>query len=169
MLKMKYLLGVLDLWLAFLYMTVINKALPSIDNNMRKTSNQLFLSPLQSRLLVTISYVWGAGTVHRFDGRARHFEAPILTHNSDFFLYEAPRSVFTSLWALPRLTTFQETPKLSLKRWAFDISCLTINHYLFKICPRFWLAKSILIIHHNQLLITKLGRILCLTSKWRNI
>ena len=45
----------------------------------------------------------------------------------------------------------------------------TINqsYYSFKIFPRFWLAKSTRIIHHNQLLMTKFGRILCLTRKWR--
>ena len=31
--------------------------------------------------------------------------------------------------------------------------------------PHFWLAKSTRIIHHNQLLITKFGRIFCLTRK----
>ena len=41
------------------------------------------------------------------------------------------------------------------------------NHYSFKIFPQFWLAKSTRIIHHNQLLITKFGRILCLTMKCR--
>ena len=40
-------------------------------------------------------------------------------------------------------------------------------YYSFKIFPQFWLAKSTRIIHHNQLLITKYGRILCLTRKWR--
>ena len=40
-------------------------------------------------------------------------------------------------------------------------------YYSFKICPQFWLAKSTSIIHHNQLLITKFGRILCLTMKCR--
>ena len=39
--------------------------------------------------------------------------------------------------------------------------------YSFKIFPQFWLAKSTRIIHHNQLLMTKPGRILCLTRKWR--
>ena len=37
----------------------------------------------------------------------------------------------------------------------------------FKIFPQFWLAKSTRIIHHKQLLMTKLGRILCLKRKWR--
>ena len=32
---------------------------------------------------------------------------------------------------------------------------------------QFWLPKSTLIVHHNQLLMTKFGRILCLTRKWR--
>ena len=35
------------------------------------------------------------------------------------------------------------------------------------IFPQFWLAKSTCIIHHNQLLMTKFGKILCLTRKWR--
>ena len=37
----------------------------------------------------------------------------------------------------------------------------------FKIFPRFWLAKSTRLIHYNQLLMTKFGRILCLARKWR--
>ena len=39
--------------------------------------------------------------------------------------------------------------------------------YSLKIFPQFWLAKCTRIIHHNQLLMTKFGRILCLTRKWR--
>ena len=35
----------------------------------------------------------------------------------------------------------------------------------FKIFPQFWLAKSTPIIHNNQLLMTKFGRILSLTRK----
>ena len=42
------------------------------------------------------------------------------------------------------------------------------NHYYsLRIFPQFWLAKSTRIIHHSQLLMTKFGRILCLTRKWR--
>ena len=41
------------------------------------------------------------------------------------------------------------------------------RYYSFKIFFRFWLAKSTRLIHHNQLLMTKFGRILCLTRKWR--
>ena len=46
---------------------------------------------------------------------------------------------------------------------------MTMNgsYYSFKIFPRFWLAKSTCKIHHNQLLMTKFGKILCLTRKWR--
>ena len=44
---------------------------------------------------------------------------------------------------------------------------LIVNYYSFKIFPRFWLAKRTRIIHHNQFLMTKFGRILCLTRKWR--
>ena len=41
------------------------------------------------------------------------------------------------------------------------------NYYSFKIFPQFWLAKSRRMIHHKQLLMTKFGRILCLSRKWR--
>ena len=37
---------------------------------------------------------------------------------------------------------------------------IRLFHYLFKIFLRFWLAKIARIVHHNQLLLTKLGRIL---------
>ena len=40
-------------------------------------------------------------------------------------------------------------------------------YYSFKIFPQFWLARSTRIIHHNQLMMTKFGRILCLMRKWR--
>ena len=50
-------------------------------------------------------------------------------------------------------------------------SCLSCNrpgnYYSFKIFLQFWLAKSTRIIHHKHLLMTKCGRILCLTRKWR--
>ena len=39
--------------------------------------------------------------------------------------------------------------------------------YSFKIFSQFWLVKSTSIIYHNQLLVTKFGRVLCLTRKWR--
>ena len=61
-----------------------------------------------------ISYISSACTVHRFDRRARRFQARTSTNNSDFFfLHEAPRSVFTSLWGLPRLVAYQETLRRS--------------------------------------------------------
>ena len=41
------------------------------------------------------------------------------------------------------------------------------DYYSFKVFPRFWLAKRTRLIHHNQSLLTKLGRILCLARKWR--
>ena len=42
-----------------------------------------------------------------------------------------------------------------------------IIYYSLKIFPRFCLAKSSRMIHYNQLLMTKFGRTLCLTRKWR--
>ena len=47
------------------------------------------------------------------------------------------------------------------------ITFLNRSYYSFKIFPQFWLAKSVRLIHHNQLPMTKFGRILCLTGKWR--
>ena len=41
------------------------------------------------------------------------------------------------------------------------------HYYSFKTFPQSWLDKSTRMIHHNQLLMTKFGRILCLTRKWR--
>ena len=41
------------------------------------------------------------------------------------------------------------------------------DYYSFKIFPRFGLAKRTRLIHHNQLLLTKLRRILCLARKRR--
>ena len=42
---------------------------------------------------------------------------------------------------------------------------LNLFYYSFKIFLRFRLAKSTRLIHHNQLLMTKFGRILTLTRK----
>ena len=42
------------------------------------------------------------------------------------------------------------------------VSKIKTYYYSFKIFPQFWLAKSTRIIHHNQLLMTKFGRIFCL-------
>ena len=44
---------------------------------------------------------------------------------------------------------------------------INLNYSSFKIFPQFWLAKSTRIIHLKQLLMTKFGRILCLTRKSR--
>ena len=46
------------------------------------------------------------------------------------------------------------------------IKLFHLHYYSFKIFPWFGLAKSTCIIHHNQLLMTKFGRILCLPRKW---
>ena len=47
------------------------------------------------------------------------------------------------------------------------LRCINRPYYSFKIFPRFWLAKSTRLIYHTQLLMTKFGRILCLTRKLR--
>ena len=48
--------------------------------------------------------------------------------------------------------------------WRFEAK-LNTSYYSFKILLRFWLAKSTRIIHHNQLLLTKFGRILRLINR----
>ena len=56
------------------------------------------------------------------------------------------------------------------RKYSKTISLITsfkLHYCSFKIFPQFWLAKSTRIIHHNQLLMTKFGRILCLTRKRR--
>ena len=53
------------------------------------------------------------------------------------------------------------------RRRATDRLHLKFPYYSFKIFARFWLAKSTRLIHHNQLLMTKFGRNLTLTRKWR--
>ena len=58
-----------------------------------------------------------------------------------------------------------------MKLWNYDLLYnmfyYNIIYYSTKIFSQFWLVKSTRIIHHNQLLMTKFGRILCLTRKWR--
>ena len=44
---------------------------------------------------------------------------------------------------------------------------IELYYYYFKIFPRFWLGKRTIIIHHNQLLFNKFGRILWLINRWR--
>ena len=56
---------------------------------------------------------------------------------------------------------------LWLNSWVKSWRALHMAYYSFQIFLQFWLAKSTRIIHHNQFLITKFGRILCLTKKWR--
>ena len=55
--------------------------------------------------------------------------------------------------------------RINVSPWVRE--CIKIDYYSFKIFPRFWLAKSTRLIHHNQLLMTKFERILTLTRKWR--
>ena len=54
--------------------------------------------------------------------------------------------------------------------YVFNLWEATLNYkpcyYSFKIFPRFWLAKSKRLIHHNQLMMTKFGGILTLMRKW---
>ena len=58
-------------------------------------------------------------------------------------------------------------PSSTLLIFSLLLNYFKLFYYLFKIFPQFWLAKSTRIIHHNQLLMTKFGRILYLTRKWR--
>ena len=53
-----------------------------------------------------------------------------------------------------------------MRNTVFNNNMFNEYYYSFKIFPRFWLAKSTRLILHNQLLMTKFGRILCLARKW---
>ena len=97
--------------------------------------------------------------------------------NSLFF---PPRSLLAScfrrvchvieLGRYSRIPLFKQCSCLLRFTWHFllaeNVFTFKRNYYSFKIFPQFWLAKSTFIIHHNQLLMTKFGRILCLTRKW---
>ena len=88
-----------------------------------------------------------------------------------FELFSNAATLGYALFALKQIML--STQKISLHstmciRDAKNSNLLLNNdYYSFKIFPQFWLAKSTRIIHHNQLLMTKFGRILCLTKKWR--
>ena len=63
------------------------------------------------------------------------------------------------------LCTYEVGHMYEIDYW--EKTSINIDYYSFKIFPQFWLAKSTRIIHHNHLLMTKVGRILGLTRKWR--
>ena len=77
---------------------------------------------------------------------------------------------FSGFWYLHINTIFNEVgcyayPHLLLLK-RLPVWSITY-YYSFKIFPRFWLAKSTSLIHHNQLRMTKFERILTSTRKWR--
>ena len=45
--------------------------------------------------------------------------------------------------------------------------CSISHYYSFKIFPLFWLVKTTRIIHHNQLVLTKLGKNFVVLDQWR--
>ena len=59
-----------------------------------------------------------------------------------------------------------QNSKLGMWKW-YHFCYFNFFYNSFKIFPRFWLAKSTHLIHHNQFLMTKFGRNLTLTRKWR--
>ena len=84
---------------------------------------------------------------------------------SYFFMWITVRMFtlsFTTLWKAEFVRTHTLSAGCS-GNWHKHVKR---NYYSFKIFPQFWLAKSTCIIHHNQLLMTKFGKILCLTRKW---
>ena len=67
---------------------------------------------------------------------------------------------------------FKSKIHLLLTQNTKEIKCdISVVKYSFKIFLRFWLAKTTRIIHHNQLLLTKFGRILPYMerNRWRQI
>ena len=63
--------------------------------------------------------------------------------------------------------SFEPKEHINFLEEIHQASKVNIYYYSLKIFPQFWLAKSTRLIHHNQLLLTKFARILCLTRKWR--
>ena len=55
----------------------------------------------------------------------------------------------------------------SLNEKTWDTKLTLTVYYSFEIFLRFWLAKCTRIIHHNQQLLTKFGRILRWINRWR--
>ena len=90
---------------------------------------------------------------------------------SYFFMWNTVR-MFTlslTLWELKHLklkAEFVQTNTLSSACSRNRHTRVKRNYYSLKIFPQLWLAKSTRINHHNQLLMTKFGRILCLSRKW---
>ena len=68
-----------------------------------------------------------------------------------------------------RMLLFKQCSYLLRFTWHFllaeNVFSFKRNYYSFKIFPQFRLAESTRIIHNNQLLMTKFGRVLCLTRK----
>ena len=61
--------------------------------------------------------------------------------------------------------TCPENKHTQKTRYAYISEYLTLHYYSVKIFPRFWLAKSTCIIHHNQLPMTKK---VFEKKKWKN-
>ena len=81
--------------------------------------------------------------------------------NFNFVLLNAARSSYQMYLFVVRIII------LFISSFTVFFKYIKIDYYSFKIFPRFWLAKSTRLIHHNQLLMTKFGRNLTLTRKWR--
>ena len=89
----------------------------------------------------------------------------ILLSSSSFFFASSSAFAVASGCALsiPYLNTNQIINIQYIQCFTAVRKHITIIIIHSKYFPQFWLAKSTPIIHHNQLLMTKLGRILCLT------
>ena len=61
---------------------------------------------------------------------------------------------------------------LMIRRFSFPVikslqSKCIVTYYSFKTFPCFWLVKTTRIIHHKQLLLTKLGKNFVIVNQWR--
>ena len=81
----------------------------------------------------------------------------VLTLLHKWALFQAAVGWDACAWDSSRAASFDRNRNLKdgIKR----------HYYSFKIFPRFWLAKSMRIIYHNQLLMTKFWRILRLINR----
>ena len=127
---------------------------------------------LLTRLCDICQYSWNAARANHFPNILFIKKQPHWSNDKTIIKHSYRKvSWFVSVSQinyLPQLRLLQIIDLLATdKSWYFaQPRPIIANYYSFKILPQFWMAKSTCIILHNQLLMTKFGRIFCLTRKW---
>ena len=78
-------------------------------------------------------------------------------------IFKENRNFIKNVWLIRVFANKQFREKIAQINQLFQLWSLICVYYSFKIFSQFWLANGTRIIHHNQLLMTKFGRILYLT------